>query len=61
MEIELKRYKLGTKHKQIFNDWEVDEYFEYWKMFYDHKNLVIRKRDAYISLNVLVPDNASKQ
>ena len=61
MEIELKKYKAGTKHKDIFDDWETNEYFEYWKMFYNHKNLVIRKRDEYVSLNVIVPDNANKR
>jgi len=61
MEIELKRYRKGTKHKVIFADWETDDYFEYWKMFYDHKSLIIRKRDdGYISLIVDVPDDPSK-
>jgi len=61
MEIELKRYRKGTKHGVIFADWETDDYFEYWKMFYDHKSLVIRKRaDGYISLMCIIPDESNK-
>ncbi len=57
LEVEVRRYKPGTTHKEIFADWKKDKYFEYWKMFYGHKDLVIRKIEkGYKSLRVLVPN-----
>jgi len=56
MEIEIKKYKAGIKHKEIFEDWKNNKDFEYWRMIYNHKDLIISKVvNGYRSLKVLVP------
>jgi len=51
--IDIKRYKPGTSHEDIMEDWQTDEKLELWRTLYDHTKIEIRLlENGWIALGV---------
>jgi len=51
--IDIKRYKPGTSHEEIFEDWEKNPELDLWRLLYKFNEIEIRKvAEDWLSLGV---------